>query len=369
MPKIWKHAIIGCGGIANNKHMPALKTLADCAEIVAFCDIVPERAEKALQDYGAPGAKVYHDYRELLQNKDVEIVHVCTPNRSHSEITVAALDAGKHVICEKPMAINPEEAQRMLDARNRSGKVLTIGYQYRQYDHSLQMKKLAETGALGEIYFAKAHGLRRRMVPNWGVFLNKEEQGGGPLIDCGTHALDLALWMMENYKPKYVLGQSFHKLGRLLEPEEQGNQFGAWDNRNFEVEDSAFGMIKMENGATIWLESSWALNITEAKQGVVTLCGTRGGVTCKQNAAGNGPRFDVELNHVVAGVLSETNLHNGLNLFSKSGNAAGEREAANLMDCLEDKAELLVKPEQAFVVTKILDAIYRSSSAGTAIEL
>ena len=129
--KIIKVGIIGCGGIANGKHMPSLKKTGE-VEMVAFCDIIEERAVEAAKKYGTPDAKVYTDYKELLKDKSIEVVHVCTPNRSHSFITVDALEADKHVMCEKPMAINSEEAKKMVDAANRTGKMLTIGYQNRQ---------------------------------------------------------------------------------------------------------------------------------------------------------------------------------------------------------------------------------------------
>ncbi|MBQ3507586.1 MAG: Gfo/Idh/MocA family oxidoreductase, partial [Clostridia bacterium] len=203
--RIVKVGIIGCGGIANGKHMPSLKQLPN-VEMVAFCDIIVERAEAARVKYGTSDAKVYEDYKELLADETIEVVHVCTPNRSHSFITVDALDAGKHVMCEKPMAINSAEAQKMLDAQKRSGKKLTIGYQSRQAAGAQYLKKEALDGTFGEIYYAKATALRRRAVPTWGVFLNEYEQGGGPLIDIGTHSLDLTLWLMDNYKPKYCVG-------------------------------------------------------------------------------------------------------------------------------------------------------------------
>ncbi|MDI3311158.1 MAG: Gfo/Idh/MocA family oxidoreductase, partial [Thermoanaerobacterium sp.] len=193
--------IIGCGGIANGKHMPSLSKL-DNVEMVAFCDVNEEKALKAAKDYGVDGAKTYNDYRKLLEDKSIDVVHVCTPNKSHSDITVDALEAGKHVMCEKPMAKTANDAKRMLDAAKRTGKKLTIGYQNRFRPDSQYLHKLCQDGVLGEIYFAKAHAIRRRAVPTWGVFLNEEEQGGGPLIDIGTHALDLTLWMMNNYKPK-----------------------------------------------------------------------------------------------------------------------------------------------------------------------
>ena len=198
MKETIKVGIIGCGGIATKKHMPSLAKVKNC-EMVAFCDIVFERAESSAKKFGTPDAKCYENYKDLLADPEIDVVHVCTPNRSHSFITVDALEAGKHVMCEKPMAINSAEAEKMLEAKNRTGKLLSIGYQGRFRDDSLYMKKEAEDGTFGEIYYAKATALRRRAVPTWGVFLNEEEQGGGPLIDIGTHALDLTLWMMNNY--------------------------------------------------------------------------------------------------------------------------------------------------------------------------
>src|SRR5690606_5947789 len=148
----------------------------------------------------------------------------------------AALEAGKHVMCEKPMAKTAEGAERMLEAAERTGKKLSIGYQNRFRADSQFLKQAIDNGELGEIYFAKAHAIRRRAVPTWGVFLDEEAQGGGPLIDIGTHALDLALWMMNNYKPKAVLGRTYHKLSQR---ENAANAWGPWDPKQFTVEDSA----------------------------------------------------------------------------------------------------------------------------------
>ena len=272
MDRIVKIGIIGCGGIANGKHMPSLKKIKN-VQMVAFCDIIEERAVKAAEEYGVEGAKVYTDYKELLKDMDIEVVHVCTPNRSHAFISIDAMEAGKHVMCEKPMAKTYKEAKEMLDASERTGMKLTIGYQSRWRADSLYLKKMCEDGELGEIYYGKAIALRRRAVPTWGVFLNEYEQGGGPLIDIGTHALDLTLWMMDNYKPKMVVGTTFEK---LKNQKDCGNAWGDWDPKKFTVEDAAFGFIVMENGATIMLESSWALNIRNPKEAITMICGTEG---------------------------------------------------------------------------------------------
>ena len=121
-----KIGIIGCGGIANQKHFPALKNNGDLNEIVAFCDIIRERAEKAAEEFGSEGAKVYTDYRELLADPEVEVVHICTPNVSHSEIAVAAFAAKKHVYCEKPMSHDTAEAEKMVEAWKESRMQFTV---------------------------------------------------------------------------------------------------------------------------------------------------------------------------------------------------------------------------------------------------
>ena len=154
--------VVGCGGIANGKHLPAEKR-NPASELVAFCDIIEERAIKAQKEFGAEGSAVYTDYKEMLKDKSIDAVLVLTPNCSHCEITVAALEAGKHVLCEKPMAMNYAEAKKMLAARDKSGKVLTIGYQNRFRPDSLYLKKLADKGYFGDVYYAEAIAIRWHM--------------------------------------------------------------------------------------------------------------------------------------------------------------------------------------------------------------
>ena len=347
--------IIGCGGIANGKHMPALKKVKNC-EMVAFCDIVVEKAEKAAREYGTPDAKVYANYKKLLEDKTIDVVHVCTPNRSHSFITVDALDAGKHVMCEKPMAINSVEAKKMLDAAKRNGKLLSIGYQSRFRDNAIFMKKEAEDGTFGDIYYAKATAIRRRAVPTWGVFLNEYEQGGGPLIDIGTHALDLTLWMMNNYKPKYCVGTTYHKLNNQTET---ANAWGDWDPEKFTVEDSAFGFIVMENGATIVLESSWALNTLDVQEAVTSVCGTKAGADMQGglriNGVRNGRQYVLQPDFSVGGVA--------FNDFAAGENPA-DREERMWIEAVRQNKSPITLPEQAFCVTRILEGIYESSKTG-----
>lgn len=354
-----KVGIIGCGGIANGKHMPALKKLPD-VQMVAFCDIVEEKAKKAAAEYGMPDAKVFTDYKELLK-QDLDVVHVLTPNKQHSFITVDALEAGKHVMCEKPMAINSAEAKKMLDAAKRTGKKLTIGYQSRFRSDSRYLKKICEAGDLGEIYYARAQAVRRRAVPTWGVFLDEENQGGGPLIDIGTHALDLTLWEMDNYAPEMVVGSTYRK---LADTKDAANAWGSWDPEKFTVEDSAFGFIKMKNGATIILEASWALNTLLANEAKTILCGTKGGADMLGDPSAplrlNGERFSqmyTTIPDLSAG---------GVAFYDGNGHASAEDiEARMWIDHVKDDSKpLITKPEQAYVVTQILEAIYESQKTG-----
>ena len=350
-----KIGIIGCGGIANNKHMPALKKLDD-VEMVAFCDIIEERAQKAAKEFGTPDAKVFTDYKELLK-LDLDVVHVLTPNKQHSFITVDALESGKHVMCEKPMAINSAEAKKMLDAAKRTGKKLTIGYQNRFRPECLYLKKCCEAGDLGEIYYARAQAIRRRAVPTWGVFLDAENQGGGPLIDIGTHALDLTLWEMDNYEPAMVVGSTFRK---LADTENAANAFGPWDPKKFTVEDSAFGFIKMKNGATIVLEASWALNTLLIDEAKTILCGTKAGA----DMHGDG----LHINMIKHGrqAVEEPNLKSGGVAFFEGDDADKPEvlEEKCFTDAVQGKGELVVTAEQAITVTRILEAIYESAKTG-----
>lgn len=350
-----KIGIIGCGGIANGKHMPSLARL-DNVEMVAFCDIIKERAEKAAKKFGTDNAAVYTDYKELLKDSSIDVIHVCTPNREHSFITIDSLEAGKHVMCEKPMAKTYAEALEMLNAAKRTGKKLSIGYQNRQTPEAQYLKATCDNDELGEIYYAKAHAIRRRAVPTWGVFLNEEEQGGGPLIDIGTHALDLTLWMMNNYKPKMVVGTTYRK---LADQTDTGNAWGDWNPKEYTVEDSAFGFVTMENGATIVLESSWALNTLDVHEAQTSLCGTKAGADMLDGVRINGVKHGKQY-------VESPNLQSGGVAFNDAtaNESPADREARLWIDAIINDTDPVVKPEQAIVVTQILEAIYESAKTG-----
>ena len=358
MDRIVKIGIIGCGGIANGKHMPALSRIPN-VKMVAFCDLIPERAEKARTKYGTPDAKVYVDYKELLKDEAIEVVHVLTPNREHADMTVDALRAGKHVMCEKPMAKTAADAQRMLDAARETGKKLTIGYQSRHKPSVLAAKEYIDAGEIGEIYYANCYALRRRGTPNWGVFLDEEAQGGGPIIDIATHSLDMTLYLMNNYEPRMVVGKTHKK----LEHPEAGNIWGDNGVSETSLEESACAMIIMKNGATVLLETSWSLNTAEpVAEGSCVLCGSRAGLQIK-----NGKLL---LNSVELGRQTQTEVDTsagGVAFYDGVKETPALTEAKNWIRAIVDDTDPVVLPEQALVVSQILEAIYTSSKTGEAV--
>lgn len=354
-----KVGIIGCGGIATGKHLPAMQSLGGF-EIAAFCDLIEERAVQAKKLYGTEDAVVYTDYKKMLEDQTLQAVYVLTPNRSHSFISIDAMHAGKHVMCEKPMAKTAKEAEAMVAAAKATGKVLTVGYQNRYRIDSQYLKRACENGDLGEVYYAKAHAIRRRAVPTWGVFLNEEEQGGGPLIDIGTHALDLTLWMMDNYEPESVMGSVYKKLGQQTET---ANAWGDWDREKFTVEDSAFGFIKMKNGATIHLEASWALNSLEVDEAKTSLCGTKAGADMKDGLRINTVKYNKQV--VEKPALDPA----GVVFYDGAADDENMAEQRTFYEAVTMGKELVVKPEQALVVTKILEAIYQSGAERKAVYL
>ena len=355
MARTVKVGIIGCGGIGQNKHMPSLHKIEN-VEMVAFCDLIPERAQMCKEKYGTPDALVCTDYRELLAIEDIEVVHVLTPNREHAEISVAALKAGKHVMCEKPMAKTAEGAKQMCEAAKASGKKLAIGYQHRMKPQAITAKEYIDSGALGEIYYANCYAIRRRGTPNWGVFLDAEAQGGGPIIDIATHSLDLTLYLMNNYEPEMVVGKTHKK----LEHPEAGNIWGDNGVSTTPLEEAACAFIRMKNGATIMLETSWSLNTDEPiQEGSCVLCGSKAGISLKNN--------ELRINKVEMGRQVVTSVDcsaGGVAFYDGASMTPAEAEARAWIDAIVNDTPQVVLPEQAMVVSQILEAIYVSSETG-----
>jgi len=264
--------IIGVGGIAKGAHIPGYQAVADKVEFAACADVNIERARAVAQEFGFAAA--YSDYNEMLAKESLDVVSVCTPNKFHAPAAIAALEAGCHVLCEKPPALSAAEAIEMVKTAERCGKILTFGLMTRYSSEVRAAKRLIDGGELGRIYFARVDAVRRRGIPGWGVFTNKELQGGGPVIDIGVHMLDTALYLMGYPKPTQVLASAYQEIGNRPGV----GAMGSWDWQNYQVEDLAVGMIKFENGASILLESSFAQNIEEMSKMNVRLSGTEGGL-------------------------------------------------------------------------------------------
>ncbi len=326
----------------------------------AFCDINPERARKAAENFGDAEAKCYTDYRQLLKDPEIDSVFVLTWNPTHCEIAVAALEAGKNTLCEKPMALTGAQAQRMLDAARTSGKVLTVGYQHR-YDHDVRyVKRLVEENELGYVHFAKARVLWRRALPIWRNLV-KSEQGGGCLIDIGTHALDAVLWMMNNYEPKYVCATKY--MGIVGRPE-CGNRLGAWKEGSIDVEDSGFAFLVMKNGATIILETCYALNTSDETTSIQYLrSGTKAGAdNFGETLKITSDQFNVL--HTYWPELSRGGATGSVTYDDSLGLTTVDYETRNFFNAIDGGCELTVKPEQALVIAVILDGIYASADSG-----
>lgn len=333
--------VIGTGGIASSQHIPALAKQPD-VKILAVCDVNEAAAKDVAQKFNIP--HVFTDYYEMLKVDEIEAVHVCTPNKLHMPVSVDALNAGKHVMVEKPLARNAVEGAQIVETAKKNGKKLMVAQNLRFSPENAYLKRVVDTGELGEIYFARVWALRRRGVPSWGVFTDKEAQGGGPLIDIGVHALDLAMHLMGHPKPTAASGTAFTKIGNT--PGHVG-AWGPWDYKNYTVEDYAAGFIRFDNGTSMVLESSFAANL--GREGInVVLLGTKGGLET------NPLKIYGESN----GALTET-----VPSLIPSGSSY-EAEVRAFYDAIQNDTPPPVTGEQALNVMKILDAIYRSSDEG-----
>lgn len=267
-----KIGIVGAGNIANNAHLPAYK---DCKNAVpmAVCDINFERAQETARKHGIE--QVYASVEEMLGKADINAVDICTWNNAHAPACIAAAKAGKHVLCEKPLALNLSQALEMKKAVEEAGVVFMLAVPSRFGYENMYVRDMYERGELGEVYYAKTSAIRRRGTP-FGWFTDHKTSGGGPVIDIGIHRIDAAWYLMGTPKPVRVSANIFHKIGDY-----QTKGVGRWmgtpcpDNQ-FDCEDSGAGVIHFENGAVMLFEASWALN-TEAKEETI-ICGARAGV-------------------------------------------------------------------------------------------
>ena len=344
MAKKVRIGIIGTGGIANGAHLPGYSRIPDECEVFAMCDIDPKALKQTSEKY--PDVKhLFKDYKKLLEMDEIDGISVCTPNFAHHQITIDALKAGKNVLCEKPIALNAVQGQEMVETSRKTGKFLQVGYNSRFAPSSQALKNLIAAGEIGEVYYARAQSLRQRGIPGWGVFIDKEKQGGGPLIDIGVHILDLTLWFMDHPKPTAASGVTYQKFGKRSDVV---GFMGQWDYKKFTVEDFASALIRFENGASICLEASFVANIPQEVHNT-TLLGTEGGVTSSP------PTITQEKHRSL--YTAELKVPNpNINTH--------HLEMQAFVQCIRDKKAPLVTGEHGLMVAKIMDAIYKSSDEG-----
>lgn len=272
-----KVGVVGAGSLSES-HLTAYKNNPD-VELIAICDLIEKRAKTKAEKYNV--AHIYTDYLEMLKNPELDAISIVTWNNTHKEISVAALDAGKHVLCEKPLCMNHEESLEIKAATERSDKKFMVGYVRRHATGAKVLKEFIDQGTLGEIYYAKASILRRLGNPG-GWFSDKSRSGGGPLIDIGVHVIDLSWYLMGRPKVKSVSANTYHKLGNRSNVKSLSFYKAADYSPENNVEDLANALIRFDNGASLMVDVSFALHIKNDQSGVV-LFGDQGGAEIEPN--------------------------------------------------------------------------------------
>jgi len=345
MAKTIKVGIIGAGGISQ-LHVEGYQKCPN-VKVLATCDIRPERAAAQAEAFDI--AHTFGSAADLLKIKEIDAVSICTPNVDHKPTAIKALRAGKHVLCEKPMAMNAREAQAMIDAARKARRKLQIGLDKRFSAEVAYLKKLIDSGAIGRPYYARSRSIRRRGVPSWGVFGQKKLSGGGPLIDIGVHSIDFTWYLMGCPKPVSVSAKTYETIGHT--PGHMG-QFGPWDWKTYDVEDFAVALVRFAGGATMLVESAFCVNLDRDVFGC-DVVGDRGGV-------GTAPlRVSLEVGgHLTDGApnhLRRVHTHHA--------------EVAAFIDAVRRNRAVPVPATEAIWTTKIIDAIYESSRRNREIPL
>lgn len=343
------HACIGAGGISDKKHLPGYRNVPG-VELAALCDLNPEAADRMAVKYGI--SRVYADYRQMLAEVRPDIVSVCTTNQLHMQMTVDALEAGAHVHVEKPMALNAREAQTIVDAERRTGRMVMVALNNRFTPESAYVSHCIREGFFGEIYHAACGWKRRNGIPGKGVwFTDKEKSGGGPLIDLGVHYLDLVLHFMGYPRVKRVSGHAWCKFAdqdHRLRPGYRNQGDGL-----FNVEDMAVGSLVTADNATVAFAFSWASNI-EKETRYYELMGTKGGAFwC------NG-----ELKLFTESGRTGITISPDLSLMPPV-----ESEYAHFAACIREGRTVSAPAEQGLAMMRIVDAIYQSAAEDREIRL
>ena len=347
MAKKLRVGVIGSGAIFQGSHLPGWLKLPDC-EIVALTDIRQDALVSTLAKLGRDDVKTFSDYRKMLKEMDLDIVDVCTPNCVHCNPTVAAFEAGCHVITEKPCATSVKEVEQMIAASHKAKKMFMVAQSLRFTEAHLAMKKWVDAGLIGDIYYGRLSLLRPRGVPSWGEFIVKEQSAGGPCYDLGVHILDLALYLMGHPEPVSVSANYWLELSD--KPSVMKH-----DPARYTVPDElAAGFVRFANGACLTLETSWAVNAPEGTYNVF-LAGTKGGMI------NNPPTLVRE----EAGLLTNATVQ----VNPDAGVAPHSEEIRRFVEAIQKGLPSPVPGEQALITQRILDGIYKSATKGKEVKV
>ncbi|MDD3725761.1 MAG: Gfo/Idh/MocA family oxidoreductase [Candidatus Ratteibacteria bacterium] len=335
---------IGFGGIAQSCHLPGWKKLND-VEVLAVADPFDIARKKAQEEFGIP--MVFDDYKKLLEVDEIDIVDICAHNTFHFPATVESLKAGKHVICEKPLAVSVKEVEGMIKEAKKNNRKLMAAQHQRFRKESVSTKRMIDDGVFGEIYYAIAYALRRRGVPARPTFIKKELSGGGPMFDIGVHILDLTYWFMGCPKVHSVKGVTYTKLAKRKDIK---GLWGEWDRESYDVEDFASGFIRFTDGRSISLSCSFLANMEKLEDFSTTLFGSEAGLRWP----------DGKLTTEKKGVLQDVEIR-----FDTLPDVAPHHEEIRVfLECVKKDKEVPVKPEESLEVIKMLEGIYRSAETG-----
>ncbi len=317
------------------------------AEVVGLVDLDEEKLANALKD--VPGAKGYTDFEKMLRECKPQVVSVALPNFLHEPVTIACMEAGADVLCEKPMSTSLASALRMEQVSEKTGKKIFMNLSQRFNKENQAARELMDSGAFGEVYHAYTEWTRRDWIPGFGGwFGQKELSGGGPLLDIGIHKIDMALWLMGRPKPVTVSGITHYQRGVPRAKKE---------NVKFDVEDYATGFVRFENGASLIFEASWAGYQQTYSQQSFKLIGTRGGLEIVEGNQGQ----EYIYNHEVNGVPLASRL------ICDKMDARGSTD--NLVDCILDDKPFRANMEDGIRMQVILEALYESAGRGSEVNI
>ena len=366
--KKFRMGIIGTGWIADS-HIKSMLKQPD-VEIVAGADLVPGKAEAFFKKHGVEGAKCYNSGKEMVDDKSLKLdaVTICTYNRQHAPCAIEALEAGLHVLLEKPFTVTLEEAVEVMRAEKKSGKILSIGFQPRFDDNMILLKEIVESGVLGKIYYVQTGGGRRRGIPTpYGTtFIEDETAGLGALADIGCYSLDMVLNALGNPKPLTVSGYKSDFFGK--DPNYIGykNCGHPEYHKKFEVDDFAAAFIRMEGDLIIDFRISWAMNMNTA--GDTLLLGTKGGLRIPSTECWNGSvGGDFVIYHEVAGKQVETVIPQ---VIPKPGAPSNfDKKIRTFVDSCKSGGKSPVPTSQIIYNQAILDGIAKSAECGREVEI